>query len=388
MAGEAQQRGRYVPAGAPRAVSTWHDRLLALRDRLLMDPRFQRAAAAFPPTRPIARARARKMFDLCAGFVYSQVLFACVRLRLLETLRDGPADPATLAGAMRLPPEAADRLLQAAATLGLVDHRSGGRFGLGPHGAALLATPAVRAMIEHHAAFYADMADPVALLRGEAGETQLMRYWPYSRQSAAPGISEVSTYTELMAASQDLVAAEILDAYNFGKHTRLLDVGGGNGTFLRAVAEREPRLGLMLFDLPAVALLAESNLANAGLAQRVEVLGGDFRADPIPEGADVVSLVRVIHDHDDALVRQLLRKIHAALPSGGGIVVAEPLAETPGAEVVGHVYFGFYLMAMGSGRARTFTEIAGLLEEAGFSGARKIGTRLPLQVSVIAAKRT
>lgn len=385
---EAHERGRHIPAGTFRGALTWHDRLLAIRDRLLMDPRFQRAAAAFPLTRPVARARAREMFDLCAGFVYSQVLFACVRLRLLETLREGPADIATLAAAMSLPPDAADRLLQAAATLGLVDRRSGGRFGLGPHGAALLATPAVRAMVEHHAAFYADMADPVALLRGEAGETHLMRYWPYARHAASPGVSEVSTYTELMAASQSLVAAEILDAYNFGKHTRLLDVGGGNGTFLRAVAEREPRIELMLFDLPAVAQLAQGNLEKCGLAQRVKVTGGDFRADPVPEGADVVSLVRVIHDHDDALVRQLLRKIHAALPRGGVIVVAEPLAETPGAEVVGHVYFGFYLMAMGSGRPRTFAEIAGLLEEAGFSETKRIGTRLPLQVSVIAARRT
>ena len=75
-----------------------------LRDRLLASPGFQRTAAAFPLTRPIARRRARALFDLCAGFVYSQVLLACVRLRLFDILAEGPQTVAALS--VRLVPVA------------------------------------------------------------------------------------------------------------------------------------------------------------------------------------------------------------------------------------------------------------------------------------------
>jgi hypothetical protein len=70
------------------------DRCRLYRDRLIASPRVQRWALANPLTRPIARRRARAMLDLCAGFVYSQVLFTCVRLRLFDILfnRNGNDD--------------------------------------------------------------------------------------------------------------------------------------------------------------------------------------------------------------------------------------------------------------------------------------------------------
>ena len=69
-----------------------HDRLLGLRDAILANPGFQRFAGTFALTRPIARRRAGALFDLCAGFVYSQILLACVRLKLFDHLADGPLE--------------------------------------------------------------------------------------------------------------------------------------------------------------------------------------------------------------------------------------------------------------------------------------------------------
>ena len=95
--------------------------------------------------------------------------------------------------------------------------------------------------------------------------------------------------------------------------------------------------------------------------------------DPLPRGADVISLVRVLHDHDDESARMLLAAIRDALPPGGAIVVAEPMAGAPGAEPMGDAYFGFYLLAMGRGRPRTMGEIAQLLNDCRISrpGARR-----------------
>jgi demethylspheroidene O-methyltransferase len=372
------------PEGSPPSLrDRWH----ALRDRLVASPSFQRWAASAPLIRRVARKRARALFDLCAGFVYSQVLLACVRLRVLELLREGPLAHTELAARTALSPQAARRLLDAAAALGLVEPRGADRFGLGQLGAALLGNPGVAAMIEHHALLYDDLRDPVALLRGTQGQTGLARFWGYARapQPAALDGGEVAAYSALMSASQQLIAQDILDAYPLHRHRCLLDVGGGDGTFLAAAGTANPGLRLMLFDLPAVAQRAHARFAAAALEGRVSVSGGDFFADPLPQGADVVSLVRVVHDHDDARARAILHAVRRALPAGGTVLLAEPMSGTPGAEPVGDAYFGFYLLAMGSGRARTQAELTALLREAGFARVRAAATRQPLQTALLVA---
>jgi len=286
-----------------------------------------------------------------------------------------------------LPPEAAVRLLEAAAALGLAARRSGGRYGLGPLGAAIVGHPGLAAMVEHHAVLYADLRDPVALLRG-GGTTGLARYWPYAGDggaAAALGQAEVAPYSALMAASQPLVAEEVLGAYDLRRHRCLLDVGGGEGGFLCAAGASAPDLRLVLFDLPAVAERARARLDAAGLGARATVVGGDFGADPLPRGSDVVSLVRVLHDHDDDGALALLRAVRDALPPGGTLLLAEPMSGTRGAEPVGEAYFGFYLLAMGRGRPREASEIGALLRAAGFAGARLRPTRTPLLTSVLTA---
>ena len=363
-------------------------RLFDLRNRMLASPRFQRWASAFPLTRPVAQRRARALFDLCAGFVYSQVLLACVRLRLFDALRDGPRSPDDLCAALSLPADAAMRLLEAAAALRLVERRPDGRFGLGVHGAALTGNPGVAAMIEHHALLYADLRDPVALLRGEQADTALGQLWPYADRSrpADLGANDVAAYSTLMAASQPLVASDILAAYRLDRHRCLLDLGGGDGTFLIEAASAAPALKLMLFDLPAVADRARTRFAEAGLAERAEAFGGDFRVGPLPQGADIISLVRVVHDHDDETALAILSAAWQALPPNGTLLLAEPMAGTPNAEGV-EAYFVFYLLAMGSGRPRRTEELTALLHTAGFTAVRSVATRRPMQVRVLVASK-
>lgn len=375
-----------VPAssdvGAP-----WWQQWRAWRDRLLGDARFQRAAAAFPLTRPLARRRARDLFDLMAGFVYSQVLLACVRLQLFERLAEGPQSTAALCRRLELAEPQALRLLAAAQALELVERR-GGAWALGSLGAVLVGNAPLQAMIEHHASLYRDLGDPVALLRGERPATELGRYWAYADNDAAGelGAQRVADYSALMAASQPLIADQVLDAYPIARHRCLLDVGGGEGVFLCAAAKRAPALKLMLLDLPAVAERARERFAGAGLAGRAEAIGGDFLNRPLPCGADVASLVRVMFDHHDDNAMRILRAVRAALPPDGTLLVAEPMAGTKGAEAMGDAYFGFYLMAMGSGRSRSAQRLADMLAAAGFGRIRHVPTRLPLQAGLIVAR--
>ena len=364
------------------------DRWYAWRNRWLASARFRRWASEFPLSRGIARRRARAVFDLCAGFVYSQVLLACVRLRLLELLAERPQSVPVIARRTGLPLAGAARLVEAAVALRLAASRGEGLYGLGELGATVVGEPAIKAMVEHHALLYADLHDPVALLRGEGTATALAQYWPYARAASPESLSAdgVADYSALMAASQSLVASQVLSAFRFDRFTCLLDIGGGEGAFLTAVAARAPRLQLMLFDLPSVADRAMPRLAAAGLGARVRVVGGDFLKDPLPAGADVATLVRVLHDHDDANALALLRAVRRALPSGGEVLVAEPMADVAGAEPMGAAYFGFYLLAMGQGRPRRQNEISALLKAAGFVDPRALTTAIPLQTGLMVAR--
>ncbi|MEO8010078.1 MAG: methyltransferase, partial [Dokdonella sp.] len=276
--------------------------------------------------------------------------------------------------------------LDAAVSLRLLARRREG-YALGALGASLVGNEAVMSMIEHHAILYADLHDPVAMLRARGGG-ELARYWAYARSDDPSTLSapNVDRYSALMSASQPLVAEQVLDAYPLGAHRCLLDVGGGDGTFLANVGAQAPHLQLMLFDLPAVARCAQARFDASGLAERARVFGGSFLSDPLPQGADIVSLVRVLHDHDDASVLRILAAIRRVMPNHGVLLIAEPMAGTAGAEAMGDAYFGFYLMAMGSGKARTPAALGRLLERSGFDAGRLVTTALPIQTRLMVAR--
>ncbi|UFZ07709.1 acetylserotonin O-methyltransferase [Bradyrhizobium ontarionense] len=370
------------------AATSLSDRWRGWRDSLLASAAFQRWAAACPLTRPIARKRAAELFDLCVGFVYSQTLAACVQLELFEGLRAGPCDVATLASRAAMSPDAMVSLCEAASALQLLERRGAARYGLGPLGAALLGNPGIAAMVRHHAALYADLTDPVALLRGQDSERRLAQYWPYALDKTGDALTRdsVAPYTALMAVSQPMIADVVLAAYPLSGHRCLLDVGGGDGSFLMAAARQAPQLRLQLFDLPGVVAIAQERLAKAGLADRVTITPGSFYDDLLPTGADVISLIRVVHDHDDDAVARLLAKVRAALPDNGVLLLGEPMREAAGGADGVSAYFEIYLRAMGQGRPRSAARLRDLLHAAGFSQVRVLRTRIPLVASVIVAK--
>ena len=208
--------------------------LLGWRDRLLADSGFQRWSARFPLTRLVARREARALFDICAGFTYSQVLTACLELDLFARVAARPVRLESLALLCAVPEPAMRMLIDAAVSLRLLRVRKDG-VRLGALGAALRGNPGIAAMVAHHRLFYADISDPVALLRGQI-ETRLASFWPYQT-----GAGEAAAYSALMAATQPMIANEILDAYDVSRHKVILDIGGGDGSFLRQVARKAPR---------------------------------------------------------------------------------------------------------------------------------------------------
>lgn len=338
-----------------------------------------------PGLNRLARRDGGEIFNLVQGFVRSQVLYALVSLDLPEQLMAGPASIDALALADGIERERMALLLRAGAGIGVLSRRRDGRFSLTRKGAALCGVPGLRQMILHHGAFYRDMGDPVALLRGDA-KTELAEFWPYVFGAAGAVDPEVTrTYSDLMAESQAMVAKDTLRTVPLGNLRRLMDVGGGSGAFLIEVARACPGLALDLFDLPAVMSAAEERVRHAGLSGRIALHTGSFRDDPLPAGADAISLVRVLYDHDDTTVRALLRKIFAILPRGGRLIVSEPMSGGESPDPVTDVYFAFYTLAMRTGRTRSPVEIGALCREAGFRDVTQHKARRSFVTSVVTA---
>lgn len=361
---------------------------MARRNRLFASPRFQHWAARLPLIRRIARSRANGAFDLLAGFAYSQILRAYIESGLFDHLRGGPLAPAEVALKIGLSEAAALALLRAGRPLMLSEEPAAGQWMLGEQGAVFATNPGVQAMVRHHRLLYADLADPLALLRADrAVPTALSRFWTYAGalHGGAERGADTREYSELMAASQHFVAEEVLAAFGFRDVVRLLDVGGGHGAFLRHIGTAWPHLELGLFDLPEVAEAGAAALGAAVGAERVTAHPGNFFTDPVPAGYDMVSLVRILHDHDDAPAAALLANIRASLPPGARLLIAEPMARVPGAEPMGEAFFGMYLWAMGSGRPRSHVEIIAMCRAAGFARARLVPTAQPVNASVILA---
>lgn len=358
------------------------DRVRTARSALLANPKFQTFCAAFWPTRWVTRSKAAEVFDLCAGFVYTQILLTCVRLNLLTALKDKSRTVAQISSIAGLPDDGTRRLIDAAVALKIMEPRSNSRYGLGPVGAAVLGNLGLQGMIAHHEHFYSDLADPVGLLKARSKSTALAKYWLYSpdTESSATDRAAMATYSELMAKTQSVIADEVLRAYPFHRHQHVMDVGGGDGTFLQLAHEKSPELALSLFELPSVAELAETRLRENGTP--VQTFAGNMFEDDWPKGADLITLIRVALDHDDDAVETLLARARKTLDPGGVLLLAEPMADSA---KVGDAYFGLYLWAMGSGRARSSSELRGMLERAGFSNVRVLSTGLPDIVRVISA---
>jgi len=167
------------------------------------------------------------------------------------------------------------------------------------------------------------------------------------------------------AASADVA---ITRDYDFSGVRSIVDVGGGHGLMLIAVLQAWPQMRGTLLDRPAVAEGARERIAAAGLADRCQVLGGDF-FDSVPAGADCYVLANVIHDWDDDAAISILRTCHAAMQPGSRILIVEailPAGNEPHPGKIGDVQ----MLVITGGQERTELQFRTLLTASGFTPTR------------------
>lgn len=374
----------------------WWGRWMSRLERHFSDPARYEQVRANVFTRWMAQRRTRQLLGLMTGFVQTQVLVACVRFRILDVLSQDPQDLQSLASRLGLDPAALKCLLDSAVSIQLLRQDVDERYRIGALAHPVLGHAGIRAMVEHNQLLYRDLADPDEFLRNHSrgSKGEMAAYWPYAqKEGAGPALgpqaqAQSQRYSDLMDASQNFVIAEVLDSYNFSSHRCVLDIGCGKGRFAVALAQQLPHLNLQVLDLPHVMDLTRERLRNCGVLSRTQCFARSFLGEPLPRGADLVTLVRVAHDHSDSVLGQLLRQIWQALPVGGQLLLAEPMALAGGpasGSKEADPYFHFYMLAMGGGRLRSPDELTSLLNAAGFDGVRRLPTAMPIHAQVLLA---
>lgn len=334
--------------------------------------------SAKPAPTPEERAQlAQTVMQMITGFWVSQVVFACHELGVFESLADGPATADSLADRSGLKPDGAERLLAAAAGLGLLE-RHDGSYANAPMADAFL----VKGREGYMGGFVAHGRNDLYPLWGHLASAvrEGTPRWaqafgveganPFAQMYADPG--RLRDFLYAMQGGSLMAVQGLLEAYDFTAHQRLLDVGGALGTVSVAVAERYPHLEAVSFDLPPVAPHAEEYIRGKGLEGRVSVEAGDM-FERLPSGADVIHLSWILHDWSDQQCVTILTRCREALESGGVVLIGESLLDdAPGAPVFPRLMSLNMLVATDGGRERTEDEYRTLVEAAGLEVVRAI----------------
>lgn len=136
---------------------------------------------------------------------------------------------------------------------------------------------------------------------------------------------------------------EVFDPQSVARH-RWLDVGGGDGAIAEPLLREDPSLSCDVFNLPSEAPLVVARARNAGLEGRLGMVGGDFLREPLPEGYDVLSFIRVLHDWPADVAFMLLRKARQALAPGARIVVCEEFRTED--RLAAHLFWTYFLIGV------------------------------------------
>ena len=176
----------------------------------------------------------------------------------------------------------------------------------------------------------------------------------------------------------------VVTAFDLSRFRSLVDLGGATGHLAIAACERYAGLRAVIFDLPSTAPLAHEILSASTVADRIEIVSGDFFVDNLPEG-DLFAVGRILHDWTEPKVMSLLERIFDRLPSGGALLIAEKLIseDRTGPRWAHMQNLGMLLYT--EGKERTLSEYRDLLERVGFSSVRGAITPSPLD-AIIALK--
>jgi hypothetical protein len=300
------------------------------------------------------------ILQVASGFMASKHLFVANEVGLFGHLADGPCRLDDLAVRTAIPPNRIRILADAMVALGFVA-REGDLYRNGPVADAFLAgrTPAdLRPLLRFwNRISYPCWAQQETAIRTGKGSIPFGagsdEFWTL----AAEGMEALSAET----------AAALATSYDFGQHHRVLDLGGGIGTYLVVVLRQYAGLQATLFELPTTAAIARPHLATTPLAPMIQIVEGDFFTDPLPEGHDVVILANVVHMFSPEHNLALLRRIRERVPDGARLLLVDLWTDaTHSQPTFAALLAGEFQIASGEGAAYSEEDLWGWLQQSGW----------------------
>jgi SAM-dependent methyltransferase len=255
------------------------------------------------------------IMQLASGFMAAKHLFAANELGLFEALADSPADLDALAARTGLPRRAARISADAMVALGLLELQDG-TYRNGEAATRFLAGPGpgdLRPFLK----FWDKISYPAWTRLAEALASgpprEIFELDDVLQQVASAGIEAILAGP----------ATTLPEAFDFGPHKRLLDIGGGTGSWSIAIAERHQNITAAILELPTAVELARSRVAAAELRHRITVITGDAMAGELPAGYDVFLLANLIHYWSGEQNQELLQRVRRAAQPGAALLLAD-----------------------------------------------------------------
>ncbi len=317
-----------------------------------------------------AEADASIVVELIGAFRRSKAMFAAVRLGVFDHLENEPQAVEVLAAKLNVNASALARLLNACVALGLLEKKDE-KYDSTPTASRYLAC---------------------------AGPDTLAGYITYSDESLYPLWSHLddavregtNRWTQVFGSRDALFSHYFRDddstasflggmhgfgritsplvvrAFDLSRFAHIVDLGGATGHLAIAACEEYPSLSATVLDLAMAEPFARVHIGRSRAARSIKFVAGDFFTGDLPPG-DLYLLSRIIHDWDEEKIVALLQKVYAALPSGGGLLIAETLLHEDRSGPVYSLLQDLNMLVCTDGRERTFTEYRELLESAGFA---------------------
>ena len=301
------------------------------------------------------------LLNLSRAFQESRVLLTGAELDLFTLLSNEALGADTLASRLGADPRALTVTLDALAAMELLV-KTGGTYRTAPDAACLSADApdSILPMLLHAAGLW----DRWSRLTRKIGGT------PLSERAPADVTRAFICAMHVVSAPR---AARLVDEAGIGAARRLLDVGGGPGTYTAAFLRAGPALSATLFDLPPVVEIAREKLGEAGLLGRVTLVAGDFDADELPFGHDLAWLSAIVHQNGPGQNDALYGRIFRALVPGGRLVIRDHVMEPDRTRPrAGALFAVNMLVGTEHGGTYTFEELRAGLRRAGFERVRQL----------------
>lgn len=328
------------------------------------------------------------VLELLAAFRLSKTMFAAVSLGVFDALQHGPRTLEQLSSELGCHADALQRLLDACAGLELLG-RDGPHYQNTPVAATYLTTASPRRLTGY--LNYSN--DLMWKMWGnlEDAVREGTHRWRQTYGWDGPIFShffkdEVAKREFLMGMHGfGLISSpHVVEAFDLTRFTRLVDLGGATGHLAIAACQRYSQMRAVVFDLEAAVPLAREIVGASDVADRIEIAAGDFFVDPLPPG-DLYTLGRIVHDWAEDKIAVLLKRVYAALPAGGALLLAEKLLLDDKSGPRWAQMQSLNMLTCTEGKERTLAEYEALLCAAGFREVSGCRTASPLD-AVLAIK--